>query len=499
MGIVVEMKPSRAARVRTGEALVSGLCFERGGRFGAAALALMLSGCGDVGSGRDGTPSGVDPSEPLPLSEIEEGLDRPLSDAADHLRNESNWIVPDPRDDDDDDDTGPSDGGDNDGGSCVGQCGGSANESCFCDASCSASNDCCSDYEQACGGDNPGDGGTDGGDANDDGGSEGDGGSEPAGSCAGACGEAGSGGACYCDSLCTDNGDCCTDYQAKCGGPSDGDAGDAGDDGGDADPASCVGFCGGAGVDCYCDATCVEAGDCCADYDSVCAVGIVAPVSLDITVDSAPVAGNGACWGIIADPLDVQKVAEQAAIGGTLFGSTCVAVVVVPAGGAAIPSGGTSVAAAAIACGTATLGGAAVGALSSFFGQKMPGVVECGGNVVQSVMQSFPWGIGEKKVSVPVFRPPPADPGNCSPDEQSTLQSNVSDACKEESGTVGCKAANGCTTIAAKVQRAADCIAARSKINSQCYDGGDSGHKDAVQQQVNLQVRCEEFAAALGC
>ena len=89
-------------------------------------------------------------------------------------------------------------------GSCSGACGGQAAGGCFCDAGCTSFNDvrvrigfvfdyssnvvsfvclcvqCCSDYAQVCGG-----GGT----------------PAPSGSCAGNCG--GSGGSCFCDSLCT--------------------------------------------------------------------------------------------------------------------------------------------------------------------------------------------------------------------------------------------------------------------------------------------------------
>jgi hypothetical protein len=44
---------------------------------------------------------------------------------------------------------------------------------------------------------------------------------------------------------------------------------DAGDDGGG--DGSCVGYCGGAAPGgCYCDASCVMYGDCCADYDAAC-------------------------------------------------------------------------------------------------------------------------------------------------------------------------------------------------------------------------------------
>ncbi len=33
---------------------------------------------------------------------------------------------------------------------------------------------------------------------------------------------------------------------------------------------SCVGHCGGASTGCYCDSVCTSAGDCCSDYEAVC-------------------------------------------------------------------------------------------------------------------------------------------------------------------------------------------------------------------------------------
>jgi hypothetical protein len=106
----------------------------------------------------------------------------------------------DPTGDDptDDDPTGDT------GGSCDGYCGSQSGmdngdgTSCYCDASCELSGDCCSDYASLCGDDPP-----------------------SGGSCAGACGSAdpidvGDGTSCYCDELCASNGDCCADYDAEC-------------------------------------------------------------------------------------------------------------------------------------------------------------------------------------------------------------------------------------------------------------------------------------------
>jgi hypothetical protein len=75
-------------------------------------------------------------------------------------------------------------------GSCAGACGGkSKTGTCYCDATCAAIGDCCSDLGSTCGG-----------------------------SCTGSCGAKSANGVCWCDSLCSGKGDCCLDKASKCGG-----------------------------------------------------------------------------------------------------------------------------------------------------------------------------------------------------------------------------------------------------------------------------------------
>jgi len=82
-------------------------------------------------------------------------------------------------------------------------------------------------------------------------------------SCDGYCGGK-SAGSCYCDAACATFGDCCADYAAFCGDPGP-------DPDPDPDPETCVGYCGGKSAgSCYCDAACTTYGDCCADYGPVC-------------------------------------------------------------------------------------------------------------------------------------------------------------------------------------------------------------------------------------
>lgn len=87
-------------------------------------------------------------------------------------------------------------------GSCVGACGGpAASGSCWCDAGCQQSGDCCGDYASACGG-----GGTSGGAG---------GGCTPQLCTSGQPGSEG-GVPCYCDPSCFAYGDCCSNVLLVC-------------------------------------------------------------------------------------------------------------------------------------------------------------------------------------------------------------------------------------------------------------------------------------------
>lgn len=63
---------------------------------------------------------------------------------------------------------------------------------------------------------------------------------------------------CNCDDQCKDYGDCCSDYDTVCAKV--------------APKGSCKDSCGGQSGDgeCYCDDQCVKMGDCCADIDTYC-------------------------------------------------------------------------------------------------------------------------------------------------------------------------------------------------------------------------------------
>ncbi|MSP92965.1 MAG: hypothetical protein EXR79_14375 [Myxococcales bacterium] len=76
---------------------------------------------------------------------------------------------------------------------------------------------------------------------------------EGAGSCLLACGGQSKDGACFCDAVCAATGDCCADFDTRCGG-------------------SCANSCGSKSKTgaCYCDALCKNNGDCCLDKAAKC-------------------------------------------------------------------------------------------------------------------------------------------------------------------------------------------------------------------------------------
>lgn len=64
-------------------------------------------------------------------------------------------------------------------------------------------------------------------------------------------------GDCFCDATCDDFGDCCADKEAVCGGPTS--------------APSCAGHCGDSPNEfCFCDERCAENGDCCPDVADAC-------------------------------------------------------------------------------------------------------------------------------------------------------------------------------------------------------------------------------------
>jgi hypothetical protein len=99
-------------------------------------------------------------------------------------------------------------------------------------------------------------------------------------SCVGVCGGKAESG-CWCDSECTQYGDCCADKDVACGGGAGGSGGGSGAGGGSAggsgtDLGCTAALCGTGspgkedGKSCYCDSSCAEYQDCCSNKVAVC-------------------------------------------------------------------------------------------------------------------------------------------------------------------------------------------------------------------------------------
>jgi len=132
-------------------------------------------------------------------------------------------------------------------GSCVGNCNGPSDGSCWCDYWCITLDDCCDDFEFACPEYLPEDS------------------TDPAvsaqNSCVDSCHGKSQKGNCWCDSLCEEMGDCCDDYSSVCGYDV-------------SNKFSCKNVCGGYQGShpntCWCDSACTGLGDCCHDYSDYC-------------------------------------------------------------------------------------------------------------------------------------------------------------------------------------------------------------------------------------
>ena len=143
-------------------------------------------------------------------------------------------------------------------GSCEGRCGEGPGQGqdCYCDLRCSSLGDCCQDFHHICLTQPPVTSTTSTTSTTITSITSSEGSSGRSGSCAGLCG--GTSLDCYCDASCGEMGDCCQDFSAQCGAPQ-----------------SCSGRCGETAEEagqagCHCDPQCRLLGDCCPDFNQTC-------------------------------------------------------------------------------------------------------------------------------------------------------------------------------------------------------------------------------------
>lgn len=86
--------------------------------------------------------------------------------------------------------------------------------------------------------------------------------------------------------------------------------------------------------------------------------------------------------------------------------------------------------------------------------------------------------------------PGPASQSTCPPAVQARLQAEVEQRCKTGTKT-SCNKTDSCEVLTSKMDSINSCIQARTKINMQCYKGGNPGHKTAIQYQINSLVICQ--------
>jgi hypothetical protein len=84
-------------------------------------------------------------------------------------------------------------------------------------------------------------------------------------------------------------------------------------------------------------------------------------------------------------------------------------------------------------------------------------------------------------------------PGDCTWGQHNELQDKVDAACKRPRR---CEDSDTSSEIRGKIDKTAECISARNRINGACYRGGDAGHKEQVEIDQNGLQRCYKKLAA---
>ncbi|HMS82441.1 MAG TPA: DUF4157 domain-containing protein [Nitrospira sp.] len=90
-------------------------------------------------------------------------------------------------------------------------------------------------------------------------------------------------------------------------------------------------------------------------------------------------------------------------------------------------------------------------------------------------------------------------PGDCSWATYLTLRGSVETA-KAVVNTLGaCSAGDSCLFLATKIAAITAEIAARVALDATCFRGGDEGHRQQVQDKINMMNRCYRFFSTSGC
>ena len=90
-------------------------------------------------------------------------------------------------------------------------------------------------------------------------------------------------------------------------------------------------------------------------------------------------------------------------------------------------------------------------------------------------------------------------PGDCSWGRYLPLRLSVESAKAIVSTMGACSPTDSCTFLAAKIAAISAEIAARVALDTTCFRGGDTGHRQQVQDKINMVNRCYRFFSTSGC
>lgn len=111
----------------------------------------------------------------------------------------------------------------------------------------------------------------------------------------------------------------------------------------------------------------------------------------------------------------------------------------------------------------------------------------------------------DQRVGVPghVLQRWPGDgmgpPGDCAWGMYLGLRGAVESAKAVVNMLGACAAGDNCLTLAMKIAAISAEIAARLALDGSCFKGGDTGHRQQVQDKVNMLNRCYRFFAGANC
>lgn len=90
-------------------------------------------------------------------------------------------------------------------------------------------------------------------------------------------------------------------------------------------------------------------------------------------------------------------------------------------------------------------------------------------------------------------------PGDCSWADYLVLRGSVETAKAVVSMLGACSPGDSCLLLATKIAAITAEIAARVALDTVCFRGGDTGHREQVQAKVNMMNRCYQFFSRSNC